>query len=595
MSHLHKSVQLRVIALALSFAAIIAAGVTVVSVAWMYRNARRAVSQSTEYTLHVAATQLAHNINEVDALADWCTVNSTVRGFAQYNFRPRTLYETVSNKYLSMYTARYIRRFLVADDSGRFLQQGTATSQTTVLTPETISALPGMAGAGDETVSWSCLVPDALLLRSSASPGIIPVVRAMRDSRGETIARVFVGVSPALITDSFKDYDLPEGCALYWMMGGEVYAVENELRPLGSFDATQAQKLSGSDLPATLDADTNVFTYGNDLVIACPVANGMYVAQTLPAHLFWQQLPGMGVPLTIALGAILLLGLWLAASLRRTIAAPIHALQDQLAAISDGDFAPNPAIEWDNELGDIGRGINALSRSVSALMDHRLQAEKQKQDLEYRMLQNQINPHFLYNTLNSIKWMATIQHAPGIAEMTTALSRLLKSVSKGNERLVPLVEEFALLNDYFTIQQYRYGGTVMLDVDYIEDEHLIHDCMIPRFTLQPLVENAIFHGIEPKGCAGQVALTVTRDKTCGDVLIALSDDGVGMTQEQIEKALREPGPEEAAAKYRYVGIWNVHRRLQYSFGEAYGLSIASEPGHGTTVTVRLPYHKEELP
>ena len=239
-------------------------------------------------------------------------------------------------------------------------------------------------------------------------------------------------------------------------------------------------------------------------------------------------------------------------------------------------------------MGDIGRGINRLSRSVSALMERRLEDERTKRDLEYRMLQNQINPHFLYNTLNSIKWMATIQHAPGIAEMTTALSRLLKSVSKGNERLVPLQEEFALLNDYFTIQQYRYGGTVTMDVTYIEDERLCQNCLIPRFTLQPLVENAIFHGIEPKGCAGSIALTVTRDHTNGDVLLALTDDGVSMTAEQAAKALTEPGPEEAAAKFRHVGIWNVHKRLQYSFGVAYGLSIASTPGQGTTVTVRLP-------
>ena len=149
-------------------------------------------------------------------------------------------------------------------------------------------------------------------------------------------------------------------------------------------------------------------------------------------------------------------------------------------------------------------------------------------------------------------------------------------------------EEFALLNDYFTIQQYRYGGTITLDVSYIEDESLNHSCLIPRFTLQPLVENAIFHGIEPKGSAGEVTLRVERDTANGDVLIHLTDDGVGMTPEQAAKALQEPGPEEAAAKYRHVGMWNVHKRLQYSFGEAYGLSIESEPDIGTTVTIRLP-------
>ena len=131
-------------------------------------------------------------------------------------------------------------------------------------------------------------------------------------------------------------------------------------------------------------------------------------------------------------------------------------------------------------------------------------------------------------------------------------------------------------------------GTITLDVSYIEDESLNHSCLIPRFTLQPLVENAIFHGIEPKGSAGEVTLRVERDTANGDVLIHLTDDGVGMTPEQAAKALQEPGPEEAAAKYRHVGMWNVHKRLQYSFGEAYGLSIKSEPDIGTTVTIRLP-------
>ena len=114
---------------------------------------------------------------------------------------------------------------------------------------------------------------------------------------------------------------------------------------------------------------------------------------------------------------------------------------------------------------------------------------------EYRMLQNEVNPHFIYNTLNSIRWMATIQHAPGIAEMVTAFARLTKSISKGTQKLVPLQEELALLNDYFTIQQYRYGGDLEIEVSRIESETLCRDCLIPRFTLQPLVENAIFHGL----------------------------------------------------------------------------------------------------
>lgn len=595
MQHRKQGIQLRVIALALAFAGIIAMGVSMFSVLWMYQNSRQAALQSAEYSLHAAANNLAQDINEIDALTDWCTVHSMVRSFALYNFHPRTLYDTVSNKYLSMHTARYIRRFLITNPQGQFLQLGTAVSQTRVLNAELIATLPGLANGGDETASWSCITQDPLLSLATQEMLTIPVVRVLRDRNGQSFAQVYVGVSPSLITDHFKRYALPEGSHLYWYMGDTTYEINTNLHPLPASSIKVPMPLTGSSLLKLLDADTKLYTLADDLLIACPVGNGMYLAQTIPRSYFWQQLPKMYLSLLFILGSILALGALLAVLLRRTITVPIRALQQQLTAISSGDFRPNPAIEWDNELGEIGRGINDLSRSVSALLERRIEDEKQKQDLEYRMLQNQINPHFLYNTLNSIKWMATIQHATGIAEMTTALSRLLKSVSKGNERLVPLMEEFALLNDYFTIQQYRYGGTVTLDVDYIEDEHLIHDCKIPRFTLQPLVENAIFHGIEPKGCAGHVSLTVTRDKINSDVLIALSDDGVGMTPEQAQKALSEPGPEEAAAKYRHVGIWNVHRRLQYSFGKEYGLSIASQPGQGTTVTVRLPYQKEENP
>jgi two-component system sensor histidine kinase YesM len=295
----------------------------------------------------------------------------------------------------------------------------------------------------------------------------------------------------------------------------------------------------------------------------------------------------------LATFCILLLGCSLAFLLHRMIAHPISALQSRIEKISGGDFSADPDIEWDNELGDIGRGINSMSAGVTALMEHRLEDEKQKQDLEYRMLQNEVNPHFIYNTLNSIRWMATIQHAPGIAEMVTAFARLTKSISKGTQKLVPLQEELALLNDYFTIQQYRYGGDLEIEVSRIESETLCRDCMIPRFTLQPLVENAIFHGLEPKGGHGSVLLDISTDSDTGDVLLRITDDGVGMPPEQVAHLLDEPAEgAEKAEKFRHVGLWNVNRRIRYSFGEGYGLTIESEEDVGTEVTIRLPYQQK---
>ena len=158
--------------------------------------------------------------------------------------------------------------------------------------------------------------------------------------------------------------------------------------------------------------------------------------------------------------------------MNRMITVPVSRLQTRMVRIAGGDFSRDPSVEWDHELGDIGRGINDLSENVSELMEKRLEDEKQKQDLEYKMLQSQINPHFLYNTLNSIKWMATIQGATGISEMTTSLSRLLKSISKGTSLLIDIREELSLLENYFTIQSYRYGGTITMDIQAVSYTHL---------------------------------------------------------------------------------------------------------------------------
>ena len=284
-----------------------------------------------------------------------------------------------------------------------------------------------------------------------------------------------------------------------------------------------------------------------------------------------------------------LMGLMLAYILNRTISQPVNQIRDKIRLISEGDFSRDPSIEWKDELGVIGRGINQMSENVVSLMDRKVEDEKQKKDLEYRILQSQINPHFLYNTLNSIKWMATIQNAPGIAEMTTALARLMKNVSKGTDVRISLREELDLVRDYFLIQQYRYGGSISIAYE-ITDEALYH-CQIHRFTLQPLVENALFHGIEPKGCAGKIVIRAEKAAVTGSrpaLVISITDGGVGMSPETIRSVLSgEASP--SADFFKQVGINNVDKRIKYSFGPEYGIRIESVVDEYTTMVITLPY------
>lgn len=585
----HGSIQVRVLALTLLFTLGVSLVIAIGNMRQMAAEWERTTLLNAEYALQTAAAAIHRDIEEVDDLASWCAYNPSMRTYlltdVSSNNQALSMYPTISAKYSTLRTMQYVQRFVLINAKGRQMVFGTAVTNTVAMTPKVLARIPGY---DEEYSGWSCIMRDPMALTSQALD-TIPLTRKLTLSGTGREAHICAFVSPALITAALKGFTMPEGSSLLWQMGGRYYGINGNIlteEPLSDIPAEQLDV----DM---LDDSTEVYSiaagYDAQLMVRYPIGvHDLYLIEIIPNGPLQRQIPYLSDSLVISLLAILVLGLLLAFLLHRMITPPITALQNRITKISSGDFSFDPAIEWNNELGDIGRGINSMSASVTALMDHRLEDEKQKQDLEYRMLQNQINPHFIYNTLNSIKWMATIQHAPGIAEMITALSRLLKSVSKSNERLVPLYEEFALLNDYFTIQQYRYGGTITLDVSYIEDEKLNHSCLIPRFTLQPLVENAIFHGIEPKGSAGEVTLRVERDTANGDVLIRLTDDGIGMTAEQAAKALQEPGPEEAAAKYRHVGMWNVHKRLQYSFGEAYGLSIESEPGVGTTVMVRLP-------
>lgn len=156
--------------------------------------------------------------------------------------------------------------------------------------------------------------------------------------------------------------------------------------------------------------------------------------------------------------------------------------------------------------------------------------------------------------------------------------------------MVTLKDELNLIKDYFLIQQYRYGGSITMDIRMESDE--LYDCEIHSFTLQPIVENALFHGIEPKGTAGAITIeastgTLHEKKV---LKISVTDNGVGMTPEMIEQVLNE----DTAGKnktdfFRHVGISNVNQRIQYDFGPEYGISITSEKGVYTTMTIVRPY------
>ena len=258
-------------------------------------------------------------------------------------------------------------------------------------------------------------------------------------------------------------------------------------------------------------------------------------------------------------------------------------LNARLRRIAANDFSFDPEIEKpQDELGQIGRTVNEMSMSIQHLLQETEEMYTQRRNIEIALLQSQVNPHFLYNTLDSIRWMAVIQKNPGIASITHSLSNLLKNIAKGTQDKITLAEELGLLQDYIAIQAVRYVEMFTF-VDEVPQE--LYACRIVKLTLQPLVENAIFHGIEPTGECGTITLTGRAE---GDGLyLCVEDDGAGIEPERLATILTAES-KRSGSSMNGIGIANVHKRLQLIYGRQYGLTVESEPGRYTRVTVHIP-------
>lgn len=214
------------------------------------------------------------------------------------------------------------------------------------------------------------------------------------------------------------------------------------------------------------------------------------------------------------------------------------------------------------------------------------------QKMKYAELQNQINPHFLYNTLENIRGQAIIDDNNTIAEMTEALSRFFRyNISKDND-IVKLSQELDNIKNYIQIQQYRFKDRFTFHIHNHDDSDLIYRCTIPKMTLQPIVENAIFHGLENKVEKGHIDLHIEVSENRITILVA--DDGVGMSAEalyNLNMKLNESGKFEWIEEKENsngIAMENVNNRIRLLYGKDYGIIVSSTPGVGTEVEITLP-------
>lgn len=556
----------------------------------------RNLIQTTAFSLQLVMDNVESDMNDLTYLSKWCGSNRTIADFLVYDtdsagYKNMTLdaYDRLKEEYQNSRVRDYIKRIVISSNNNNFIQIISYSNDRYNSDPEAIRALPFFDELyASDKVRWIGIVENPLT--KNIPEQVIPVLRPIYSSyRSSIIGFAYITVSARVITDNFNNYNIEADSNIYLRIGEKAYILKDGILTETPVNYHVIRQVTDSSLGGNTRAEEVRFSDGSKrtLITYASSLKGWTLSQTLSEKQFSAQKRQYYMVLVLACSFIVFLGTFLTLYLNHIINSPIGKIRNKIKDISSGNFTEDPSIEWDNELGEIGRGINTLSVDIVSLMDKRIADEKQKNDLEYQVLLNQVNPHFLYNTLNSVKWMATIQNASGIAEVVTSLAVLLKKISKVNTSFTSLREELSMLEDYFLIQKYRYGGIISLECK-VESEDL-YECLIPRFSLQPLVENAIFHGIEPKGEAGNIYIHV-KPMTEMTVRIDITDDGVGMTEDKISAVLMG-GEDTSSGFFKGIGIANVNRRLKYTYGPEYGLSITSEVGSYTTMTIMIPYNK----
>ncbi len=273
----------------------------------------------------------------------------------------------------------------------------------------------------------------------------------------------------------------------------------------------------------------------------------------------------------------------------RRITQPIQTLYKHVNRIKRGDFSERVEIKRADEIGLIASNFNAMQEELRNLIENKYVNQIKLRDVELAMLYSQINPHFLYNTLDIIRAMADYHRAPQIGEIAHALADMFRYNTRNRDEIVTLQEELDQIEAYMKIQSIRFDDKIAYEADVDES---LYNYPVLKMTLQPLVENAVFHGLERKRGKGTIRVAAKKEE--GRFVLAVSDDGVGMSEQRLgdlrtKLRMSLHSEESSSVAEGGIGVRNVYARYAIQFGERLGFEVESRKGAGTRITLSLPF------
>lgn len=364
---------------------------------------------------------------------------------------------------------------------------------------------------------------------------------------------------------------------MYMNMDGTVLSSWNRSISLGKKTDEELLKKIQERLPRKTDSfsiqedgEKQLVTY-----IYNKNLNQLFV-YTMPYHYINSEVYAMLKQILVVVMLLVLLCIGIVAMVYQGIMFPIKRMLEFCKALSHGDLSVRIQDNHKDELSRLSGSMDHMADTIEHLMAQQKAQEERKRELELQMLQYQLNPHFLFNTLNSLRFVAAMHKDLIVSDGIQALSSLLQNTLTNKNEYITIREELENLENYFSILRIRYAGSFEYSFHVEEDELL--SCLVPKLILQPLAENSVMHGSSDDGTVMEIQITCWREEN--HVVIELSDDGKGF---KVTDDALAPRPER-----KKIGIANVNDRIQLNFGREYGLKIDSQPGEGTRCTLTLP-------